>query len=40
MEALRTEILNPKTIQIIKDQQDLELIRLSENNASIAEQYL
>lgn len=40
MEALKIEILNPKALQLIKDMQDLNLIRVSEDPASKLQTYL
>ena len=40
MEALKIEILNPTALQLIKDMQDLNLIRVSEDPASKLQTYL
>ncbi len=40
MEALKIEILNPKALQLIKDMQDLNLIKVSEDPASKLQTYL
>lgn len=39
MEAIRIEILNPKALQLIKDLQDLELIKISDEPSRL-ESYL
>jgi len=40
MEALQIEILNPKALQLIKDMQDLNLIKVSDEPASKLKAYL
>jgi hypothetical protein len=40
MEALKIEILNPKALQLIKDMQDLNLIKVSEDPATKLQTYL
>lgn len=40
MEALRIEILNRKALQLIRDMQDLKLIRVTEDPAAKAKAYL
>lgn len=40
MEALRIEILNPKALQLIKGMQDLKLIKVSDEPASVLSTYL
>jgi len=40
MEALKIEILNPKALQLIKDMQDLKLIKVSDEPVSALKVYL
>ena len=40
MEALKIEILNPKALQLIKDMQDLKLIKISDEPVSKLKAYL
>jgi hypothetical protein len=40
MEALKIEILNPKALQLIKDIQDLKLIKVSDEPVSTLKTYL
>ena len=40
MEALKIEILNPKALQLIKDMQELKLIRISNDPISTLKAYL
>jgi hypothetical protein len=40
MEALKIEILNPKALQLIKDMQDLKLIKVSDEPVSTLKTYL
>jgi hypothetical protein len=40
MEALKIEILNPKALQLIKDMQDLKLIKVSDEPVSTLKAYL
>ncbi|HLO82763.1 MAG TPA: hypothetical protein VK166_17480 [Chitinophagaceae bacterium] len=40
MEALKIEILNPKALQLIKDMQELKLIKISDEPVSALKVYL
>jgi hypothetical protein len=40
MEALKIEILNPKALKLIKDMQELKLIRVSDEPVSAMKAYL
>lgn len=40
MDAFRIEILNPKALQLIKDMQDLKLIKVSDEPAPALKSYL
>ena len=40
MEELRIQILNPKALQLIKDMQDLKLIKVSKSTTSHIQEYL
>jgi hypothetical protein len=40
MEALKIEILNPKALQLIKEMQDLKLIKVSDEPVSTLKAYL
>jgi len=40
MNAIRIEILNPKALQLIKDLQDLDLIKISDEPSSLLKSYL
>lgn len=40
MEALRIEILNPKALKLIRGMQDLKLIKVSDEPASVLKAYL
>ncbi len=40
MEALKIEILNPKAMQLIKDMQELNLIKVSDEPVSALKAYL
>lgn len=40
MNAIRIEILNPKALQLIKDLQELDLIKISDEPSSLLGSYL